>query len=389
MADRARLSYVDLIQSGMSPQAARGIIENERNSITALQSGNNLSDVDSASSGRANLGLGTIAIIDGVLSSPAAGELLIYDATDSRFENASLAAGSGISVANADASVTVAVDESAVDHDALQNVVADEHIDHSAVSISSGDGLSGGGDITASRTLNVDINGATDLGSPAAADELLLSDVDNANAVRKSDIDTILAIYDDKTATLTNKAFDANGTGNNLSNVETDDVAPAAKTGSDTSFVTGTAGSDGNVAEWNADGDAVDSGTATATLENKATFIMSFGANLTTAGNFMRANGEAISNDVNSGVSSKHVTRGGTISELFFLHDGDLSSNNATLKIQVNGAVQATLTASGGSATADHFTAINVSVNDGDTVEIEFDAGSSNPEDSIGALLVV
>jgi hypothetical protein len=43
-----------------------------------------------------------------------------------------------------------------VDHNLLQNFVANKHIDHSTVSISAGTGLSGGGDITASRTLNID-----------------------------------------------------------------------------------------------------------------------------------------------------------------------------------------------------------------------------------------
>ncbi len=42
-----------------------------------------------------------------------------------------------------------------VNHDALQNFVANKHIDHSTVSISAGTGLSGGGDITTSRTLNL------------------------------------------------------------------------------------------------------------------------------------------------------------------------------------------------------------------------------------------
>jgi hypothetical protein len=42
-----------------------------------------------------------------------------------------------------------------VDHDSLQNFVANEHIDHSTVSISAGTGLTGGGDITATRTLNL------------------------------------------------------------------------------------------------------------------------------------------------------------------------------------------------------------------------------------------
>jgi hypothetical protein len=43
-----------------------------------------------------------------------------------------------------------------INHDALLNFVANEHIDHSAVSITAGDGLSGGGTIAATRSLAVD-----------------------------------------------------------------------------------------------------------------------------------------------------------------------------------------------------------------------------------------
>jgi len=42
-----------------------------------------------------------------------------------------------------------------VDHNSLQNFVANKHIDHSAVNITAGTGLNGGGDITTSRTLNI------------------------------------------------------------------------------------------------------------------------------------------------------------------------------------------------------------------------------------------
>ena len=42
-----------------------------------------------------------------------------------------------------------------VDHDATTNFVANEHIDHSAVSVIAGTGLTGGGTIAANRTLNV------------------------------------------------------------------------------------------------------------------------------------------------------------------------------------------------------------------------------------------
>ena len=42
-----------------------------------------------------------------------------------------------------------------VDHDATTNFVANEHIDHSGVSITAGDGLTGGGTIASTRTINV------------------------------------------------------------------------------------------------------------------------------------------------------------------------------------------------------------------------------------------
>lgn len=51
--------------------------------------------------------------------------------------------------------ITAAVLPAGVDHNSLQNFVANKHIDHSAVSISPGTGLSGGGDITSTRTLNI------------------------------------------------------------------------------------------------------------------------------------------------------------------------------------------------------------------------------------------
>lgn len=63
--------------------------------------------------------------------------------------------------------------------------------------------------------------------------------------------------------TFTNKTFDANGTGNSLSNVETADIAASSKSGADATVVTGTKGTDGNLLKWNADGDAIDAGIAT------------------------------------------------------------------------------------------------------------------------------
>lgn len=74
-----------------------------------------------------------------------------------------------------------------IDHDQLLNFVANEHIDHSAVSISTavGSGLSGGGNITATRSLAVDIPGLTNLGPAAAATDYLMIYDTSASGLRK------------------------------------------------------------------------------------------------------------------------------------------------------------------------------------------------------------
>lgn len=52
----------------------------------------------------------------------------------------------------------LSVSESSIDHDALTNFVSNEHIDHTAVTMTAGDGLSGGGDISATRTFAIKAN---------------------------------------------------------------------------------------------------------------------------------------------------------------------------------------------------------------------------------------
>jgi len=85
-----------------------------------------------------------------------------------------------------------------IDHDSLLNFVTNEHIDHTTVDIATAaaDGLSGGGDISATRNIAVQINGVTDLPAPAVGDELLISDIDNSNALRKADLASIVNLAD-------------------------------------------------------------------------------------------------------------------------------------------------------------------------------------------------
>lgn len=82
--------------------------------------------------------------------------------------------------------ITAAVLPAGVDHDSLQNFVANEHIDHSTVEIATAantSGLTGGGDITATRNLSVDISGTTAETSADNADLVLIYD-DSAAALK-------------------------------------------------------------------------------------------------------------------------------------------------------------------------------------------------------------
>ena len=65
---------------------------------------------------------------------------------------------------------------SSIDHDSLQNFVANEHINHTSVSITGGAGLSGGGDITASRTLAVDLTDTDVFTTTNTGDRAVLRD---------------------------------------------------------------------------------------------------------------------------------------------------------------------------------------------------------------------
>jgi hypothetical protein len=62
-----------------------------------------------------------------------------------------------------------------IDHDALANFAAGRHVDHAAVSVTAGTGLTGGGDLTASRTLALNVNGLAQDTAPDKAADFLLS----------------------------------------------------------------------------------------------------------------------------------------------------------------------------------------------------------------------
>jgi len=77
-----------------------------------------------------------------------------------------------------------------VDHDLLLNFVANEHIDHTAVTLTAGDGLVGGGDISVNRTFDVDINPEA-LVTAAATDEVLIADASDSFNIKKVTVQSI------------------------------------------------------------------------------------------------------------------------------------------------------------------------------------------------------
>jgi hypothetical protein len=107
--------------------------------------------------------------------------------------------------------VNLQVVEGNVDHDALLNFVADEHVAHSSVSITgtANLGLSGGGDIAASRSLGIDfanLNAAT----PVLSDLFLFGDVSDSDLPKDATLSALNAIlvHDDLVGFVTNEHID-------------------------------------------------------------------------------------------------------------------------------------------------------------------------------------
>lgn len=79
----------------------------------------------------------------------------------------------------------------AINHEDTLGYVADEHVAHSGVTLTAGEGLSGGGTIAASRTFDVDINGLSAQGTPTfAADYVMIYDA-GLGALRKVLLDDL------------------------------------------------------------------------------------------------------------------------------------------------------------------------------------------------------
>lgn len=125
------------------------------------------------------------------LTDPNADRLLFWD--DSAGDILWLTPGTGLSITT----TTMAVDASAIDHDSLSGFVANEHINHTSVTLTAGAGLTGGGDISANRSFAV----GAGTGIAVNADDVALSHL-GLESLTDPNADRVL-FWDDTAGVLT------------------------------------------------------------------------------------------------------------------------------------------------------------------------------------------
>jgi len=111
---------------------------------------------------------------------------------------------------------------SILDHDALLNFIANEHINHTSVTLTAGVGLSGGGDISANRTFTVDLNELTTEASIAAGDFLAMVDITDSGSgkITLANLEAILN-HDSLAGFVANEHIDWTSTSSNFSTTGT------------------------------------------------------------------------------------------------------------------------------------------------------------------------
>ena len=97
--------------------------------------------------------------------------------------------GTGIT-ANAD---NITTNDSEIVHDNLSGFVANEHIDHTTVSITAGTGLTGGGDISGTRTLAVDFTDSQFKANVTGSSTALSASLSGRITTEESNVDTLQA----------------------------------------------------------------------------------------------------------------------------------------------------------------------------------------------------
>lgn len=111
------------------------------------------------------------------------------------YGDVALIQSTGVNIAQSGQNVTFTTDDSAIDHDSLSNFVANEHIDHTGVTLTAGVGLSGGGTIAANRTFTVDLNELTTETAIASGDFIAMVDITDSGSGKVTLANLLKAAY--------------------------------------------------------------------------------------------------------------------------------------------------------------------------------------------------
>ena len=114
-----------------------------------------------------------------------------------------------------DKEVNIVINDAGIDHDSTTNFVANEHIDHTSVTLTAGTGLSGGGDISTNRTFNLDTvsiaNGGTGQTGKTAAFDSLSPTTTKGDVIVNNGSDNIRVAVGDDDQVLTADSSEASG----------------------------------------------------------------------------------------------------------------------------------------------------------------------------------
>lgn len=105
-----------------------------------------------------------------------------------------ITASTGISVSNGNGvsgNPTISTNDAQIVHNSLSGYDANRHIDHTAVSIATGTGLTGGGTIASTRTISLDFNALTEETAIVSSDMIPLYDA-SESAHNKVSVGTLL-----------------------------------------------------------------------------------------------------------------------------------------------------------------------------------------------------
>lgn len=262
--------------------------------------------------------------------------------------------------------------QASIDHDQLDNFVADEHVDHTAVTLTAGVALSGGGDISANRTFNVDPTGLTLEATVDGANDYVMMYDASEGALNRVLVDDLVsgggAGSVSSVAAGEGLANDGSASAVDLS-IALEEISTAALTGSDFMVAVTGAGAHKKQALTNVDvGLFNDDGTyLTAAVESIDAGTVGDGVNLGFSGTGSGPYTGAVTVNLSLSINDLTGLAAGSISGNDLLLIADVSASNAHRNVtveQLSEAMIVSATSSSGVVGADQILLRDTSAGD-------------------------